>query len=329
MSTLDTTAQPTLLDLAKEKAPNGDILAIAGILDKSNPIIQMMPYVEANDVTSHRVGRDSSLPSGSWAGFNEYVAKEDNKVQNATEPMGMLKSYSQVDKSFMKIEPDFEAYRMRKARKFIEGLGQTLATAYFYGDNSTDNKQFTGLAPRLGTLQTGNYRYVIGNGGTGSDLTSIYIVMPGEGSCYMVYPRGDAGLGLQRNDLGTRVDRDTNGKILTVLMDEFIFSGGLAVEDTRSVARVANIEARSVGANGFDEDNLIEVLNWMPEGRKIIMVSKEIATQMQIASKDKNNVNYNEQADRGFVLSGRMQNDFNGFPVVKCEAITATETAIT
>ena len=323
MTTIVTTSQLTLIELAKRRDPDYSMAVIAEVLNRDNPIIQDAPFMEANQATSHKMTRRLSLPSGTWRRLNQGVAATASQTITVVEPIGMLEAYSTPDKALVDMSPDPKAFRMSEAVAFIEGMGQTMASTVFYGNNGTDPEQFDGLAPRMGSIDADGL--VIDEGGTGSDVTSIYVVQWGWDKVFMIYPKGHPDAGVQHRDLGEDTVNDADGNPYQAYRDHFQFYTGLAVKDSRCIARLANIES-SGSTNTFDEDNLITLLNRMPMSGAgaTIYVNATIKTQMEIKLKDKANVNFT--TDNG--LGGVPMLRFRGLPVKKCDAILNTETAI-
>jgi hypothetical protein len=326
MAVLNAAAQLTLLELAKRHDPNGETSSIVESLTADNEIMMDMTYMEANDRTSHLITRRISQPSGSWRQINKGVAKETSKTQEVRETVGMLESYAEADKALVDMASDPDSFRNTENMAFLEGMSQTLATAMFYSNVTTDPEKFDGLATRMPSLAaTAN---VIGQGGTGSDLTSIYIVNWGPKKVYGLYPKGHKTVGIEHRDLGEETSVDSNGLMHQVLRDWFGIKTGLCVEDDRCIARLANIEDGGA-SNTFDEDNLITLLNRMPQsgrGAKLY-VNDTVQTQMEIKLKDKNNIYYTAGGGEG--LAGEPMVRFRGLPIRKCDAILITEAALT
>jgi hypothetical protein len=318
--------QLTLAELAKRHDPKGETASIVESLTADNEIMQDISYMEANDRTSHLMVRRVSQPSGSWRKLNSGVAKETSKTQEVRETVGMLESYSEIDKALVDMATDPNAFRNGENKSFLEGMSQTIATAIFYSSVSANPEKFDGFNVRMGSLAaTAN---VVGQGGTGSDLTSIYMINFAPGKVYGIYPKGHKTMGIEHRDLGEETSIDASSLMHQVVRDWFGIKMGLAVQDDRCIGRLANIE--STGAsNTFDEDNLITILNRMPKsgaGVKLY-VNDTIQTQMEIKLKDKNNIYYT--ASNGEGLAGERMLRFRGNPIRKCDAITITEAALT
>lgn len=326
MPTIDTTAQLTLFEVLRRTSPKGDSLGIAEVLTKTNEILQDAVWAQANGEVSHQLVRRASLPVGTWRGFNEGVAPESSQTVTVVESIGYLESIMEVDVALANMHPKGPAaYRQEEGVAFIEGMSQTLASAVIYGDAARqDMRKMVGLAPRLNAIN--NYN-VVSAGGSGSDLTSIYIVQWGLGKVFMIYPRGLPSRAVQHRDLGEETKVLSDGTMYRVYRDLFSIACGLAVADPRCIARIANIETSGT-SNTFNEDLLIQVLNRMPQGGRgaTIYVNSTIKTQMEIRLKDKTNVNYTASSGEG--LGGEPVLRFRGNRVRLVDAILDTETAI-
>lgn len=320
---LEVNAQLTMIEWAKRHDPDGDTAMIVESLTETNEILFDIPWTEANDVFSHKVVRRTTQPSGSWRQFNTGVATETSKTQEVNETLGMLESYAEVDKALADTAADPMAFRNQEAKSFLEGMSQTMADTLMYGSSVTYPDRFDGFAVRMPSLDASNN--VIGSGGSGSDLSSIYIVQWGLDKVFCVFPRGHKTMGVERRDLG----EDTKGTttLYQVYRDHFKITMGLAVRDDRCIARLANIE--NAATNGFDEDNLIKLLNRMPNsgrGSKLY-VNDNIQSLMEIKLKDKTNVYYTAGGGEG--LAGEPMVKFRGNAIRKVDAITQTEAALT
>jgi hypothetical protein len=324
MAVLTAASQLTLLELAKRKDPDGELAAIAEVLNDDNEILTDAIWLEANDTFGHKITRRTSLPAGSWRKLNAGVSAEASKTQEVYETIGMLESYAEADKDLVDSAPNPKQFRNQEAQSFLEGMSQTLATAIIYGSTVTTPEKFDGLSVRMPSLAATTN--VIGCGGTGSDLTSIYMVGWGPNKVFMVYPKGSKSMGIKHTDLGEET-KTASSTMYQVYRDHFQFKCGLVVKDDRCIGRVANIEDDGT-SNLFDEDNLITILNRMPgAGRNVVLYcNATVQSQMEIALKDKSNVNYTP--GRGEGLAGEPVVRFRGCPVRRVDAIVITEAAI-
>lgn len=329
----------TLVELAKRLDPDGTTATIANVLAEDNEILQDAIWQPSNDIWAHKTTRSVKLPAGAWRLINKGVAVETAKTEEVWERIGLLESFSEVDVELVDNAPDPRTARMQEARMFIEGMGQTLAKTLIYGTTAGSSttqaaEEFQGLATRMLNIDAnGN---VLEGGGSGGDTTSIYVVCWGPEKVFMVYPKNSApNAGIKHEDLGRVVVTDVMAASsldrtsqFMAYRDHFVIRAGLVVRDPRCIGRIANIEATGA-SNLFDEDDLITLLNRMPgRGRNAhIYCNKTVLTQMEIALKDKNNVNYT--SDRGEGLAGVPMMFFRGHPVRLCDQISDSETEIT
>jgi len=260
-----------------------------------------------------------------------HVATEVSRTDEVLDVIGMLETYSETDKEYIDNMPDPRQARMDEAQAFIEGLGQTLGSAMLYSNASIDPEKMHGFAPRLATIDS---QYIIGQGGTGNDLTSIYLITWGRSTVHMIYPKNsEAQLGIKHTDKGQVTLTSATTAVPSTAQyegyrDHFQVKVGLVVRDERCIGRLANIETAG-SSNLFNEDNLIKILNRMkttPDTR--MYVNDVIMTQMQIRLKDKNNVNFSP--GRGEGLAGEVPIFFQGVPIRKIarEILLITEAAI-
>lgn len=322
MASLNAFKQLTLVEVAKRKDPSGNMATVAEVLNQENDIIQDAVWREANDTFSNKTVRRASLPAGSWRKLNSGVAIEASTTRELVDTIGLLETWAQNDIEIINAYPNPMQARNDEAMAFVEGLGQTMASTMIYGNAATTPEIFTGLAPRLADIAATTN--VINEGGTGSDLCSIFVVDWSPTGVYMVYPKGSAA-GLEHKDKGIDTVRDSSGNMYEAYVDKFVWKAGMVVKNSKSIGRIANIE--STGAsNIFDEDNLITLMNRMTKGPgRRIYTNQTVLTQMEIRAKDKTNINYSsvEGLAPGPVMT------FKGVPVRLVEQMLITEAALT
>ena len=322
MSSFDAFAQLTLIEVAKRKNPDGTMATIAEALAEQNDILQDAIWREANDTFSNKTVRRASLPAGSWRKLNKGVATASSSTIELVDTIGMLETWSENDIEVINAFPNPVQARNDEAMAFVEGLGQTMASTMIYGNAATTPETFTGLAPRLGTISATTN--VINEGGSGSTTSSIFVVDWSPTGVYMIYPKNSMA-GLEHEDRGveTVTDDTTNAKY-RAYVDVFNWKAGMVVKNSKSIARLANIQA--AGATDiFDEDNLITLMNRMTKGPgRRIYCNQTVLTQMEIRAKDKTNIHYTTVND---IAPGPVTL-FKGVPVRLVEQIINTETAV-
>jgi len=313
--------QLTLVELAK-RVGDGNILEIAEILEQTNEMLEDAVWLEANMGDHHLITVRTSLPSGSWRLLNKGVPPEASSTRQIKEGIGMLESYSKVDAKLVKISPDGPRFRSQEDMAFVEGMSQTLQETLIYGNVDVNPEQFDGLANRYSAAALAN---VHDGGGTGSDLTSVWIIQWGRTRVHMIYPRGHRSMGVQVTNLGEDTVQDADGNEYQAFRTHFEINGGLCVRDDRCVQRYANIETAG-STNIFDENFLIDALTLMLQRGKgsIIYGNRTIQAQIDKQANIKTNVYYTVGEE-----FGRPVSYFRGIPVKLVEKLVNTEDQVT
>ena len=321
MAVLNSYQQLSLVEVAKRTNPDGTMATIAEVLKETNSIIADAVWREANDTFSNKTVRRASLPNGSWRKLNEGVAVEASQTVELVDTIGMLETWAQNDIEVIKGFSNPIQARNDEAMAFVEGLGQTMAETMIYGNSATTPEKFTGLAPRLNAISATTN--VINEGGSGGDTTSIYIVDWSPTGVYMIYPKNSMA-GLEHEDRGIETATSSAGLKYRAYVDVFTWKAGMVVKNSKSIARLANIEPDGA-SNIFDEDNLITLMNRMTQGPgRRIYCNQAVLTQMEIRAKDKTNIHYTTVSD---IAPGPVTM-FKGVPVRLVEQITEAESVV-
>lgn len=258
---------PTLADLMDRLDPNGELADIQEVLTETNEMLDDISWVEANNKFSHRTTVRTGLPTVTWRKLNYGVQPSKSTVAQITDTCGMLEAFAVVDKKLAEINGMKESWRASEERPFIEAMSEKLQRALIYGDSSKDPEQIMGLAPRFNTKDSKKAPSavnVIDAGGTGNDLTSIWLVGWGSNTVHGLYPEGSKA-GLERRDIGEEPALDADGGEYRVLKTHFGWDVGLCVRDWRYVVRIANIKESLLkpippDANHAEGHNLYELL---------------------------------------------------------------------
>lgn len=346
-ATLGTTAL-TYADWAKRRDESGRISTIIELLSQTNEILEDMLAVEANGPTSHRTTVRTGLPSATWRLLNYGVAKAKSTTAQVTDGIGMLETYSEIDKSLADLNGNTAEFRLSEDMAFLEGMNQQVASTIFYGNTATNPERFMGLAPRYNTITTATAATasnVINAGGAGSDNTSIWVVVWGPNTCHGIFPKGQVN-GLQQRDLGEWTLQDAALNNYQGYRTHFKWDIGLTLRDWRYCVRIANIDVSDL--SGGSAANLINALiravhrlptapsgvsseqttdaadrGAMSMGRTVIYCNKTIRTYLDIQAANKTNVLLRLDEWHGKVVT-----TFRGIPVRTCDAILNTEAAL-
>lgn len=329
MATL-TATNPTLADLASRMTADGKIdPMIVEMLAETNEMLDDMTFIEANGFTEHKTTIRSGLPAGTWRKLNYGVQPEKSRTVPIKDSLGMLETYAEVDKALADLNGNSAAWRLSEERAFVEGMNQTLATTLIYGDSSADPEKFMGLAPRYNSLSAENAMNIIDAAGTGSDNTSIWLVVWGPNTCHGIYPKG-SNAGLQVRDLGEDTLTDAAGGRYQGYRTHYKWDAGFTLRDWRYVARICNIDVSDLTKNasaGADLiDLMVQAIELIPNlgmGRPAFYVNREVRSFLRRQITNKSNVNLTLEQ-----VAGKKVLSFDGIPVRRTDSILGTEARV-
>lgn len=248
----------SLIDLTSRTDPMGKQAYIAEMLSQANELFDDLPYIEGNEVGGHEFVFRTSIPAGAWRQYNQGVPYSKSTTAKARVGVGSLEDYSQVDRMLAEDSGDIDAFREKEDVAFLEGMGQTMAQTYFYGNTAATPAEFMGFSPFYNTLSTAsalNAANVMNGGGTGSSNLSIWLICWGERTIYAIYPRGSKA-GLAMEDKGDTVPGyDSAGNRFEAYTSWFRHQAGLCPQDWRYGVRLANVDVTNAGLagpNAFD-----------------------------------------------------------------------------
>lgn len=330
MAVLGTTVA-TLGDVAKRLDKDGKIDKIVELLSETNEVLDDMLFQEGNLPTGHRTTIRTGLPEVAWRLLNYGVPQSKSQTQQITDTCGMLEAYAEMDKALADLNNNTAAFRLSEDQAFLQAMNKAQASTLFYGDTAKHPERFLGLAPRFATLdktKAATAENVIDAGGTGADLTSIWLVAWGANTVFGIYPKGSKA-GFQHTDLGEVTLQMTlpNGQVgqYQGYRTHYKWDIGLVVRDWRYIVRIANIKLSSI-----TDDNLIKFMiqasELLPDeklGRPVWYMNRSARTRLRLAKTNKSNVQLTPET-----VEGKKVLTFDGIPVKRCDGITSTESAI-
>jgi hypothetical protein len=339
MATLST-SNLTLADWAKRTDPDGRVPVIAELLSQSNEILEDCVFKEGNLPTGDRVVIRTGLPTVYWRALNQGIPNSKSTTAQVDEACGMLEARSEVDKDLAMLNGNTAQFRLSEDVAFLEAMNQTMATTLFYGNPALDPKQFLGLATRYSALTgIGNSQNVITAGGSGSDNSSVYLVVWGDNTVYCPFPKGSSA-GLMHEDLGEQTVYNSDGSRLQAYATRYQWKNGLVVKDWRYVVRICNIDISELQASsGTQASNvntqLVKCMNRalarIPNfgmGRAAFYMNRTIYSGLAIQAMDRSqNVLAVQQ---GLSQFGTPQNwlSFLGVPCRRVDKILDTESVV-
>lgn len=329
----------TLADWAKRVDPDGRIPVVAELLSQSNEILEDAVFKEGNLPTGDRVVIRTGLPTVYWRALNQGIPSSKSTTAQVDEATGILEARSEVDKDLAMLNGNTAQFRLSEDTAFLEAMNQTQATTLFYGNPGTDPKQFLGLAARYSSTSAGNGQNVIKAGGTGSDNTSIYLVVWGDQIVYCPFPKGSKA-GLIHEDLGEQTVYNSDGTRLQAYATRYQWKNGLVVKDWRYVVRIANIDVSDlVGQTGTQAaDQATAIIKLMARslyripnlamGRAAFYMNRTVHSGLSVAALDKSQ--YVLKVNEGLSQFGTANSwlSFLGVPLRRVDAILNTESLV-
>jgi len=321
----------TLGDIAKRLDKDGKIDKIVELLSETNEVLDDMLFQEGNLPTGHKTTIRTGLPEVAWRLLNYGVPQSKSQTQQITDTCGMLEAYAEVDKALADLNNNTAAFRLSEDQAFLQAMNKEMASTLFYGDTAKNPERFLGLAPRFATLdktKAATAENVINAGGSGDDLTSIWLTAWGANTVFGIYPKGSKA-GFQHTDLGevtlqTTLANGSTGQYQGY-RTHYKWDIGLVVRDWRYIVRIANIKLSTI-----TDDNLIKYMiqasELLPDehlGRPVWYMNRSTRTRLRLAKTNKSNVQLTPET-----VEGKKVLTFDGIPVKRCDGITCTESTI-
>jgi hypothetical protein len=315
----------TYADWAK-RYNDGKISVIVELLAQTNEILDDMRWVEGNLPTGHRTTVRTGLPQGTWRQLNYGVQPAKSTTSQVNDACGMLETYSEIDKALADLNGNTAEFRLSEDKAFLEGLSQQMAQTIFYGDTASAPEKFMGLASRYNTLNaaTATSQNVIDAGGTGSDNTSIWLVVWGDLTVHGIFPKGSKA-GVQMRDLGEQTLLDAQSNKYQGYRTHYKWDAGLTVRDWRYAVRIANVDVSDLSGGGATDlvKHMIRATHKVPSlktGQPVFYMNRTGRQWLDIQAATKDNVMLKISE-----FEGRPVREFLGIPVRTCDQIVNTE----
>lgn len=337
MAILGQSGKVTLLDIAQATDPKGQIAAVAELLTQTNEILLDMPWIEGNLPTGHKASIRTGLPTPIWRSFYQGVPPTKSQRAQITDTTAMLHDRSEVDVEEANLNANLNAFRLSEAKAHVEGMNQKMAQSLFYGNATINPEQFNGLAPRYSTISGAtNSVNVIDAGGTGSNNTSIWLVVWSPETVTGIYPKGMQA-GLVHQDLGEIDAFDQNQNRFRAYADLWKWHCGLHVKDWRYIVRICNINV----ANLVSETGAADLVKLMIRagaripnrgmGKAVFYANRTVKEMLaiQALNKSQNALSISEAVKQFGEVGIEVQElKFLGTPIRTCDQILTTEARV-
>ena len=293
MPTLNMNDQMTALELVR-RANAPDPYYIIELMRETNEMLTDIPAFECNNGTRNIAIQRSITKYGEHRIYNRGVGKVATQTKKIEDRIAIMGAYSEVDEDMVRHTGNIEAARRTEYIAIVKGMGLTQAETLIHGDGNKDD-EFDGLMPRRNKIDG---KLVINAGGSGNELTSIYLCSLGRELFHLIYPKGSKSCGVERIDKGLVQVPDPKNpeKKYEVYQDKFRAEYGISVIVPEAVIRIANIAKDIKGEDLVDI--IIEASYKMPKGASTYAMysNDSILIKLDKAARDKGNV-VHTQAD--------------------------------
>jgi len=333
MSALSTNAF-TLLDWAKRLDPDGKVAVIAELLAQRNEMLNDIIWVQGNLEIGHRTTVRTGLPTVYWRLLNQAVQTSKSSTAQITESCGMLEAWAEIDKEIAELGGNPSAVRYSEAQAFLEAMNQEMASTLFYGNSSVSPEEFNGLSVRYADLSAANAQNIVDAGGTGSDNSSIWLIVWDENGVFGTFPKGSMA-GLDHEDLGLQTVQGSTGVAgtrLRVYQEKWNWKAGIILKDWRQAVRICNIDISNLVAESSAADvtkNMIKALHRIGSinmGKAAFYMNRTLIEMLDIqrlnSVKSGGGLTYEN-------VDGKIVPYFRGIPIRTCDALVETETRVT
>ncbi len=247
----------------------------------------------------------------------------------------MLEAWSEVDKDLAELNGNVSSFRLSEAAAFLEAMNQEKASTLFYGNSSLNPEEFNGLATRYSSISTGDISTnVLDGGGSGSDNTSVWLIVWGPQTLSGIFPKGSPA-GLTHENLGLQtieVTAGVAGTRMRAYQDHWQWKCGIAVKDWRYAVRIANIDISDLVAHATPADLtdlMIRAIHRIPNlsmGRAAFYMNRTVMQMLDIQRRDDVITGGGLSFE---VVDGRRIPTFRGIPLRLVDALVETEATLT
>lgn len=345
-ATIGQQGKVTLLDWAKSLDPDGNTATVVELLNQTNEILTDMPFIEGNLPTGHRTTIRTGLPTSIWRQMYQGVPPSKSVRAQIEDACGMLETRSEIDRDMADLNGNTAAFRLSEAESFIESMNETMATTLFYGNTATNPERFMGLAPRYSSLSAANAQNIIDAGGSGSDNTSVWLVVWGPNTITGIFPKGSKA-GIFHEDLGLIDAFDASQNRFRAYADHWQWKNGITVRDWRYVVRICNVDLSDLTGQATTQANTASTLliklmiramariPFMGKGNAVFYGNRTVKEMLSIQALDKTSSVLSIQPgvnQFGVVSPGSVNNgmlSLLGVPIRTVDQLTITETRVT
>ena len=324
MSTITVNSAMTLMERARREGYDGEA-EVLGELAQVIEFLDEMPWFPSTHGDHNKQLQATRLGKGSFGAAYTAVPKITSGTQEITEPIKLYEGDSEVDERILAGSLNPALVRDSEDALNLEGALQDWVYNIFYaneGDTPDAFKSFTRRRPSILAKR------VWSAGGTGSDLTSVWLMELGRRGVHLTYnPAGGQMPGISNEDRGrNKVDLPVGSGQYWAWIRHYSISSGVVLRNDRALLRYCNIDSVS-GTAVFSPDTIIAMKAQLPSfGRNaVLMCGRTLRGQIDTNAYNKVNIAYGLVEITGYGPVSMVA----GMPVRTVEPILEAETAVT
>ena len=323
---------PTIVDYRDRMDPTGAPAQIVQLLHKINPFAAMLPAYPTNDVDSEKINVQVSLPTVVMKAYGQPVAMSKGEVDIQSFPTGIAETIQQAPVDIVELGGDPQQYLLNDAEGYLEAMRQKQSSQLISGDHVANVNEIMGFSKYFNST-TGNLAgNMISAGDSGGTLTSVYFIGLGRNGFYTVFPK-NVPAGLVAGPITRRwsdVTEGTTVKQLEVFTRKYQQRFGLVARNYTNGVRICNIDHSKLAA-GTSTVDLIQTLRKAPyriKDETLQYVWLMNASTMEYLD---NQSYLGAKAGGGLLMTtvgDRTYKSFAGFPILRTDSITNSESTI-
>ncbi len=242
----------TLQELCNRMDKNGLPMKIIETQSKIQGFAPNLQRVPMSHPGYHAVTQAANLPAAAYSRYNRGYALSSVGTVTIREKSARFELATSIEQELAEATANPEMYRFQNVLRLNQGLNATIESKLFYEQVAIEQDGFDGLHIRYSDPTSPAGNQLINAAGTSSgQLTSIFLVKTGEGGVRVTYPdNGNAGIKhIVKPPRAVEVDDNGTTRVKWMLDDVIMQDAGLAIDDWRSVAHIANIDIADIFKN--------------------------------------------------------------------------------
>ena len=332
-NSLSLTEKISLFHSREKKFPPAQ--SFVELLDADTSILNLVPTLEANNITSHEYIQRTALPTVTSRLAGEGTAQSKSETVKQVAHIKIYSSLMKIDKESYELAGSGKQYVESEMRAHMAAQDKKMAEELLYG-STTDITRMAGMSTIYNSLSGNISSNVISAGSvTGGDGMSIWICGLGGNGLNFIYPMGSPAYGFNRTSSSEwSPETDANGKTRFVMFNEFVINRGYVVPDWRTQVRICNIDrsallADSTGATINVGNLLMRAQSRLPSaqmaqvGKYEIFMGRTAFECFQVQAYNKSNAGFSYSE-----VEGKTIYRFNGMKINILDALSVSESTV-